>query len=251
MESLKKKRACLLILIVVITTVLAARPSDGSKEVQAKKDTRTQKHLENYAGPIVDYDSDNKIASLSRSPDIRKTKSRLYNNRAPQPLGDMASEGYDLHTHWNVGLPPLPITQSQIIAIGEVAGAEAFLSEDRTGVYSEFSIKIIDILKNKTAFPLAVGGLIVTGREGGVVRLKSGNLFPVRINDQGMPRVDRRYLFFLKYDSDAQTYHIVTAYELKSEEVIPLDGGDQFNTYHGHDVRAFLNLVQETVAQER
>ncbi|HXU34839.1 MAG TPA: hypothetical protein VN937_00470 [Blastocatellia bacterium] len=251
MESLKKKRAYLIVLIVVITAVLAARPSDGSKQAQAKKDTRTQKHLENYAGPIVDYDSDNKISSVNRSPDIRKTKSRLYNNRAPQPFGEMASEGYDLHTHWNIGLPPLPVTESQVIAIGDVTDAAAFQSEDRTGVYSEFSIKIIDILKNKTAFPLTVGGLIVTGREGGVVRLKSGSLFLVRINDQGMPRVDRRYLFFLKYDNESQTYHIVTAYELKSERVIPLDGGDQFSAYRGQDVRAFLNLVHETVAQDR
>lgn len=251
MESLKKKRVYLFSVIVVITAiVIAARPSDSWKESQTKKDAEAQTQVENYAGPIVDYDNGNKISSLS-APDLRKSKNRLHNNLAPQPLGEMASEGYDIHTHWNIGLPAFPVSQSQVIVIGEVADAEAFLSEDRTGVYSEFSIRVIDILKNKTAFPLTVGGLMVTEREGGVVRLKSGSLFPVRINDQGMPRIDRRYLLFLKHDSEQKAYHIVTGYELNSDKVVPLDAGDQFNAYRSRDVHAFLNSVQETVAQER
>ena len=63
--------------------------------------------------------------------------------------------------------PALPIIQSDAIVIGQVTSAQAHLSSDKTNVYSEFVVRVNDVLKSDRFGLPGVGGFITTTRPGG------------------------------------------------------------------------------------
>lgn len=77
-------------------------------------------------------------------------------------------------SHWWVNLAPLPFKESDIVITGRVLTANAFLSNDRTNVYSEFSVQIQEVLSNCTNRSL--GTTLDVNREGGSIRFPSGQI---------------------------------------------------------------------------
>lgn len=153
-----------------------------------------------------------------------------------------------LTNHWEVHLPRLPAGQSDVVLIGQTLDANAHLSADKNGVYSEFTVRVEDILKNATASPLSPGDQITAEREGGRVRYPSGRVGWFRIRMQSMPTVNSRYVFFLK-QVDPDSFSIVTGYELRDGLIYALDSGaSQFTFYDGSPERSFLQLVREAIA---
>ena len=45
-------------------------------------------------------------------------------------------------------MPALPFEQSNVISLGKVTDRHAVLTDDRLGVYSEFSISVSEIFKD-------------------------------------------------------------------------------------------------------
>ena len=72
--------------------------------------------------------------------------------------------------HWWQAIPPIPISQSDLAVIGKVSSANAFLSANKSTVYSEFTIDVSAILKGRAE------GYVVVEREGGYVRFPSGHV---------------------------------------------------------------------------
>jgi hypothetical protein len=153
--------------------------------------------------------------------------------------------------------PALPFTQSSAILLGEVIKAEAFLSADKTTIISEFTIKTAEILKNDSALPIAVGDPVTAIRGGGGVRFPSGKIILMGMHGKPLPRLGKRYLFFLKYNKDeGRDFDIITGYELADGKVLPLDGEGpttgaygQYATYLGRDEWDFLNEVRVGIAK--
>jgi hypothetical protein len=218
----------------------------SSQEKAGKKNT------DEYLGPIVDYDLDYRAATVAdpKERELREARGRRYNERAPDPLGDLPSSsvGFATGTEWYVGVPALPVAQSDAVIVGEVAASEAHLSNDRTGVYSEFSIKVDGVLRNQLDTPLRVGDVIIGEREGGIVRFQDGRLFEYVVYHQGMPRLSRKYLFFLSRNKQGGDYSIITAYEFRSNQVIPLDDSPAFASYKGSDEQVFVSKVRGAIA---
>ena len=219
----------------------------SSQEKAGKKNT------DEYLGPIVDYDLDYRAAAVAdpKERELRQARGRRYNERAPDPLGDLPSNwvGFATGTDWYVGVPALPLAKSDAVIVGEVAASEAHISNDRTGVYSEFSIKVVEVLKNLDT-PLSVGDVTVGEREGGIVRFQDGRLFEYMVYHQGMPRPGRKYLFFMSGNKQGGDYVIVTAYELRNGQVIPLDDSPAFASYKGSDEQEFLSNVRGAIARK-
>src|SRR5213075_2263983 len=65
----------------------------------------------------------------------------------------------------------LPATESNIVVVGQVVDTKAYLSPDKTGVYSEFTVQIEELLKNDSRSTLYSGATLVAERPGGRVRL--------------------------------------------------------------------------------
>jgi len=150
----------------------------------------------------------------------------------------------------------LPTYNSDAVVIGNITSAAAYLSEDKTNVYSEFALQVSQVLKSPLSGLDPEVPLLVL-RPGGGVRFPSGNVKYVLVSGRGFPHVNKRYLLFLKYDNLSQSFYIVTGYELSDGKVVPLDsvppGGSKahpfasYESYTGVNESKFLADVWDAI----
>ena len=133
---------CTLVLTMsVLSLALYARI--GSSSAQGKPQAPSAEP------PIADFDAPEPRDKVKR--DKRKAKGRKY-DKADFPVDPSRGERIQTETsHWFYGLPALPTAQSDVVLIGIVVSADAFLSPDKSGVYSEYSVRIAEVLKTDDA----------------------------------------------------------------------------------------------------
>jgi hypothetical protein len=196
--------------------------------------------------PKVDYDAPEPTDPAERTK--RRNKGKHFDNGYLSKEPTHYSSG--LVSEWDLNLPALPVAQSNAVVIGRTLSGGAFLSNDKTGVYTELSAKIEEVLSTDKD-SVTKGKVIDISRMGGVVRYGTGEESLFHIVGQNMPTVAKRYLFFLKAIPDSQDFEIVTAYELESLGVTALDTPGQFTLYNGLDEATFLNTVRTVVAEKK
>lgn len=145
-------------------------------------------------------------------------------------------------------MPDLPAVQSDAVVTGEILAANAYLSDDKSGVYSEFSVKVENVFKGDPSGMLAPGCLIDIEREGGRVRFQSGKVHSYSLDKANMPRVGAHYVLFLKRQNKDQAYQLLTAYEFRGDKVFPLDGLPQFKVHEGADMEDFLTVMNSKIS---
>jgi hypothetical protein len=261
----KGKRVTLLIApilaavgMAVVATLRAQQSPPQSTEQQGQL-RRLYEHLDKF--PAADYD-----APEDPDPDRRakrRDKSKKYNepNRPKyNPSNPVIGGG---NNDWEWGLEStLPVKQSSAVIVGTVSDAKAFLSEDKTNVYSEYSVQVESVLKNFDDKPVKAGDTLVAERQGGRVRLRSGAISGFSISGQNPPQAGRRYLLFLgynKYDASnlgptspgEMNHHLLTAYELVGGKVAALDnpGGMYFKEHDGKAESAFLGEIRRMLSE--
>ncbi len=148
--------------------------------------------------------------------------------------------------------PALPIMQSNAVIIGTVTEARAFLSTDKSNVYSEFDVQIEETLKNSGSLKLDSGTLITIERIGGAVRFSSGKTRRLGNFAEGLPNKQTRYLLFLKCNEGDNDFSIITGYKLEMGKVFPLDGDERDNTDSSifKNYRQYKNLDEKTFIQK-
>ncbi|MGE3467670.1 MAG: hypothetical protein AB7J13_12135 [Pyrinomonadaceae bacterium] len=164
------------------------------------------------------------------------------------------STSVTLYNDWEVGMPAFPVRKSDAVVIGVVRSGQAFLSNTRTGIYSEFSIEVKDWLKR-------VGGQsnftneIIAQRPGGRILYPDGTIVGYSVSGQEMPQLDRSYLFFLSDDPQRGTFNIKTAYEIADGKIRALDGrgkskssGYKFTKYDGIGENHLLQKLRKAIA---
>jgi hypothetical protein len=127
-------------------------------------------------------------------------------------------------------IDPLPVSRSAAVVIGTILSGKAFVSKDRTYVYSDFQVRVDQVLKQDPQANLVVGGRMVASRGGGTIHFPSGHIKDYVNHGEGMPAIGSQYLFFLvKPDIPEPEYEVIIggAYELRNGMVHPLD---DFNT---------------------
>lgn len=171
----------------------------------------------------------------------------LNENSLPIALDLPISHGPKLYS--------IPAQESDAVIIGEVTDAHAYLSNDKTNVYSEFTLRLEDVLKDSTAL-LYTGAIIAAERRGGTVKLRSGKTLVRGALGRTMPRVGQRYVLFLNYAEEGQIFPIITGYELRNDKVIPLDGLSRktpdlaaFAAHRGADETTFINQIRQALVE--
>ena len=144
-------------------------------------------------------------------------------------------------------LPALPVTESDVILTADVLNSEAHLSNDKTGVYSEFTIQVDTVLKGGIPPTLLQSNLVSISRFGGKVRYPSGRTLTYEIAGQNMPGTGKKYLFFLKAAEDS--FEIITGYEIGAT-VESLDFSPQFQALNGTDQVELINKVKQALANQ-
>ena len=234
--------------IVVVLLCVTADPVVGKFSGSGPTSTSTQEQIDTSNYPIVDS-----TATLPTDPNERANrnrKSKKYNGRTAPPIRE--SDQIHTITDWELGLPALPVAKSAAIVIGEVSTAQAFLSEDKSAVYSEFGIRIDEVLKTETRFPVVSGSVLPVERMGGLVRFPSGKLAVSIVDKQDMPHIGGRYVLFLvhRFSSETEDFHILTGYELRSGRVSLLDRitSGPMAAYRGTDEVSLLKDLRIAIA---
>lgn len=197
--------------------------------------------------PKVDYDAPDPSDPSERKK--RREKGKRFDNRGgitKEPTHYSAG----LRNHWEIGLPALPVAQSNLVVIATTLSRSAYLSNDKGAVFTELTIRVEDVLKC-TDNSLKTESQIDVNRLGGVVRYRTGEESLFFINGQNMPEVGKQYLFFLKAIPDSRDFTIVTGYELGSSVVTALDDPPQFVQYNGLDVSVFLDTVRRVLVEQQ
>jgi hypothetical protein len=186
----------------------------------------TAKKLDDLATPIIDFNNS------SVADENRTLKNNRYDKRGsvmsePNPR---IAEGVK-YSHWEYEFLDLPTSESDLVIEGKVTDSRAFLSNDKTGVYSEFTVRVSKVHKAASNISISSGDSVVAERSGGRVRYPSGQIIRYRINGQGSPIIGKKYLLFLR-EAGQGNYKILTGYELYGNKVFALDGS-RLNTFGG------------------
>jgi len=196
--------------------------------------------------PVLDYER----AGAAAAPNARRKRGL----RQDKPIAELPGsiEPLPASSHAWAGLPALPVAQSDAVVVGDVTDRRAVLTEDRTSVFSEFSVRLDAVFKDAQGLP-APGGVVWASRPGGVVRFASGKVQRYTVSKQGYPQVGGRYVLFLRRDEEGD-FSILTGYELRDSKVLPLDGGGadpqgelQFAVYRDASEESFLSELKKAV----
>lgn len=183
-----------------------------------------------------------------------KRDAQWSNTTVPNTLADPGTQGglggdSTSVTHIDYvgnGRPAFPINTSELIAIGSVLNSRAFVTPDKTGVYTEVLIRLTTVLKGSDA---SVGTTVTGIRAGGAVVFPSGHKKKVVFEGIGYPKVGGVYLFFLHHMPQTRSdFGILTAYELTGSSVLALDNEAAFTQYEGLNQSSFLNKVQSMIS---
>jgi hypothetical protein len=143
--------------------------------------------------------------------------------------------------------PPLfPIDESPLVVVGEITTVDTFLSNDKGGVYTEFTIRVDEVLKDN-------GGKnrkkIVADREGGVVVYPNGARVMYQSSDRALPLLGSKYLFFLMKDELSPNYEILTSYYFDGNRIWQMEQGRPFEEFKNVNKTDFIEAVRNKIAQ--
>jgi hypothetical protein len=261
----RSRNILLLILAALSAATLLTTKSLITKGQRPPSPQTTKETLNERIGrlPITDF-----IVQEPADPEMRRLR-RARNKRNNLSAGpevkravlNDAMEPVLLHLTWSdqPDEPAIPASKSDAIVTGTVKEVNAYISTDRTTVYSEITLNIEEVLKRDPRYSLVSGLTLSAERPGGAVRFPSGKI--LRRGDLGrnIPEAGRRYLLFLRYNEDGEDFSIVTGYQLLDNRVLPLDGtadleggghGPPFGAYEQYrnaEVSTFLNNVRALI----
>jgi len=143
----------------------------------------------------------------------------------------------------------IPVTGIDAIVIGTVVGGKCFLAAEHTYVYTDYSVRVDEVLKQDTVAHLIPGDVVVASREGGAIHFPSGHITNVLIAGRGLPEVGSQYVLFLwKSIPEFPEYDLVpesAGYQLQNGRVYPLD--DVNSQYVGVEVPVFLDEIRRAI----
>lgn len=226
-----------IILLITTFAVLAQRSSEPAQEVDEV---------------VLDYET--RPRSVSKE---REAKNRRFDAYGDYPLRELGEKGLQLlptTSHWWIGMGAIPVESSEAVVVGSVTKREAFLSKNEKSVYTEYEIKIEQVLKNAADKSIIPDKVIPVVRVGGTVRFGTENVQRFTMSKLGVLKNAARYLLFLRKSNGVDQF-VITGYELTDGKVTPLDGGPgddprtrlSFHKYKGADEDTLLEDVKQAV----
>ena len=123
-------------------------------------------------------------------------------------------------------MPELPVDESQVVVVGTVERAQPFLTSSKSSLYTEYTIRVTDIVKSAAEVP--VNDSLVILRRGGKARLEDGRVIVWDVHGEGYPyRAGEQYLFFLGYRRDEAAYLVQRAWQIEQGVIKAAYPGDR------------------------
>lgn len=258
---MKSNQIVWIVVFIVVTTTIATSittsrsqnqetqlhtKQEGLDRFEQDRQMRDRKEYESQF-PVADYDSPESNRLVEQ--DKREAKSKRY-DRLRLVVVNPSPTSYGSTLFDEMPPPPaIPVNESELVVIGKVLDAQAYLSNNKTGVYSEFTIQVDKILKNSNSNKIDENEKISADRPGGFVRYPSGQKLLYDVAGKAMPRVGKQYALFLTKPDQSLNYRILTAYELKGGKVYPIDDINVFQKYKGTNLTSFIEDLNENLSQ--
>ncbi len=243
-----------LVALLVLTTITifvsvprsnhAQNNDDIQPTPEASKPKRVEFDLSRY--PVVDFNA--AISGTSAEREARTQKNKHYDGQdwvlsKPYPEGS----GVILTTE-EPPPPAVPVNESDLVLTGKILDAKTFLSNDKKGIYTEFTVEVFEVLKSDKDKTVRQGQLVSVDREGGYVRYSSGQQIIYRITGKGLPRVGETEILFLTTDVSGLNYQILTGYELTGKTFTFLDNPDHVQVPDSNQNFELLRSIREKVS---
>jgi hypothetical protein len=233
-------------LVVVAVMTLSVTVFKGGIPAQTQQQNTNARKLPRYVDntdryPVVDAEE----TLPNDAPKLARLKKRQNRNNGiifanPNPK----TGGVTIAPEPLFNFPGLPVTESDVIVIGQVLDAQAHRSENKKNVFGDYEIRVDEVLKGSG---VSGGTTITIERVGGFVKYSDGRKVLFNLMAHGAPAVGARYVFFLNtLDED---YSILTGYELGPSGIAPLDQSQQFFTYAGQNETSFLNTLRDVISK--
>jgi hypothetical protein len=230
-----------LIAVVSLTTVIIISSPQAQQSPSKSPPVKSKRKKDINHFPIANFSAEEPAGGMRRNRNEKRNKSNWRVH--PDASGDstVVVDSIDLT------LPAFPTRKAAAVVLGTVTDARSYLSNDKTGVYSSFSIQVEEVLKNPGK--LAIGSLIEGEREGGRVQFPSGRIRLYMIAEQDMPEVGSRYVFFLNDGDNETVFEIITGYEIRDSSVLPLDELPEASAYENSAAPEFLKELKTKLAK--
>ncbi|HEX8071894.1 MAG TPA: hypothetical protein VF546_18245 [Pyrinomonadaceae bacterium] len=220
-------------------------PANSSQQKKPKKDGE---EVDKKQFPIVEIGANAAGPPESTMTEERREKNKRYDGyRLVRKHSSTEIDETVMDIPWQERVPALPVEQSAAIIIGEIREAKAYLSNDKSGVYTEITIRITELLKADKHRTLTVGETLSADRPGGRVKYQNQHTRLYRVFGMNIPEVGRRYVLFLADSDQSPSYQIITGYELTPTGVSPLDVAPHFNAHQGEPETSFLQKVRTAI----
>lgn len=270
--------ANMVLVVIVFAIIILIQQTQNSLQAQTQTETQPQtesqderaarilKIVQQNGDPVADF------APLQSADEetwlLRKAKGLRFNQKSSEikpsqkyliEIGDRTPPISFLGPLSNLrDQPALPVDKSPQIVVGKITMANAFISDDWTAIYTEFGFRVEQVLKDTANVLQSTQFNVTLLRWGGKAKLlASERIIHKGISVRPLPKLEKRYLFFLTYEPAVKAYYIDIAYELKDGKVIPVDGRDVEGNYHnrfksyqqyeGKDEREFIQAVIRTI----
>jgi hypothetical protein len=231
------------VVTVMVLSVTVFKGGKGSARVQQNIRVTDKESYQDRRDryPVVEAE-ETEPNDPAKKAKLKKQKQR-YDEDAPFSTPGPNDEELAFLPEWQFNFPAFPVLKSDAIVTGQVLNAEAHRSNNKMNVFSNFEVRVDEVLKGN----LKVGNVINIQRIGGFVKYPGGRKVLFRLSRNGMPGVGSRYALFLNVlDED---YTILTAYELGADGVVPLDNSTQFEVYKGFNEVSFIGSLREAVSR--
>ena len=237
---------CVLVTVTLSLTVFKNPRSTAQSGQQSVRTGEQLSHEEAVARyPVAEFEEP-ELTDRAKRAALNERKLRHNEHTFSEPSPEDGAIGWFPQT--NVDLPALPINESDVILVGQVLSAKAHRSENKRGIFSEFEVKVEEVLKGRDP-RVTKQTVIVVERTGGFLKYPNGRKVLFFVQGVGMPEVGARNVLFLKVAGEG--FQIVTIYELNPEGVLPLDRGNKFQRFQGENEATFINTLRGSIANAR
>ncbi len=247
----------ILAIVIVVASAITMTRSRGQEnkhgqtaETRQQAAARVKKEIFENGDPVVDLAAPRTLETDSTAARRRQNRSSRFDitdkNVPADQTGNFEINENSFEILFGGPLsnlrnqPVFPFGKSTDVVVGEIRKSDAFLSNHRNMVYSEFVVEVKEFLFRREGGYGSAGKDLTVVRLGGKVRLPSGRLLHYGMEGSPLPKVGGRYLLFLDYDKNFESAYIVTAYEIDGGVVAPFDGRRLTGMY----IRQYKSLEQ-------
>lgn len=230
------------VMLVVISG--SSRSNSTTDGQQQGNKNRIRKQREPIGGEVINQAPE---PFNDKEKALRQAKNRRYDKirQGKTPLTELADNVGGVGIQGEAPRSPLPVAESDAVVIGTITNTQPYLSENKTSIYSEFTVFVEEVFKSAGQAAIKPGESLIVDQPGGALRLTNGRVLRFQVAALGrLPHACKRYVLFLQRANGEQDLSIIKGYELDNGIVSPLLLG---GSYDGMAEAEFLNMVRAIV----